>query len=93
MLYNLTHLLLGVYKPVACDDEAWVYADILEMLVEIKGFQEQILVDLKTRRKTLHLSVDTFAHRFTAIDIVIGKLAAHHHILHIDVVTITTGTA
>ena len=87
---DVAHLVFRVYKPVASDDESWVY---LYTAVQSVCFCQKMWVGLIAGGETLHLSIDGgVVNSCAAIDIVVTELAANHYILNVDVVTIATGT-
>ena len=61
--YDLAHLLLGIDKPVACDDETWLCACQL-------GFFQEIRIGLITYWQALYLTIDCcFVDGFSTIHV------------------------
>ena len=84
---NLAHLLLGVNKPVACDNQSRFGTHSLS------NFQ-QVWVGLITGWEALDLAkYSGIVDGTTAINIVVGKLGTNHYVLQIDIVAITTSTS
>ena len=83
---NLAHLLFRIDKPVARDDEALMDSKLSTLL-------QQPRVGLEPHGHALHLSIlGGVVDGGAAIHVVIAQLGAHHHVLHVDVVAIPSGT-
>ena len=90
MADDVAHLVFRVYKPVASDDESWVY---LYSAVQSVCFCQKMRVGLVAGGKSLHLSIyGGVIDGFATVDIMVAEFCTDHNILDIDVVTIATRT-
>ena len=86
-MYDFGHLLLGIHKPVACDNQTRLRTGQLRLL-------QQIGISLIAGGKSLYLSIDgRVVDGLATIHIVVGQFRTHDDILKVDVIAITAGTA
>lgn len=94
---NLAHLVLGVNKPVAGNDETRVKTDVRRLTIDglerqAGSFIEQPRVSPEACGKPLHLSEKGTAGSIATIDVMIAELGADNNILNADALAMTTGT-